>query len=655
MSGDSCEPVRAERYHRSATAGGSEQQSVVSHFLTIFQPTRPCAGGALPTRRASRGRSPGKMSAGSLRRTRVLHRAYRIGRSFRPRPSGCLPHPRGAREAGEHGFGGGEHGEAVRVGASSYDTYGRLSATYDPLSNVTASFAYPLNASHVSTDQIASITTSDGVTMDFTYDGFLKTKTTWSSAAVTGSVTWTYDDFFRPSTLQVGSSSAITFAYDADSLYTGTSSPAFTVTRDVSGSSLDGLPYSSTLGNVSDAWTYDGFGAPSSYTVKTSDGTVLYTWSGEGGDGTPVTRDSLGRVTNMLETANGETHEWTYTYDSRGRLSSATEDGATTTYGYDANGNLTSVNGSTFGTYDAQDRLITLSPPSQNTWTYSYTNNGDLTSKSSTPQTLDFTYDVSSNLRAVDITGFGGASIDYVIDGMNRRIGKSITPATGSTVKDGLLYDEQRRVVAELSSSGSVLSTFVYGLKTNVPDYMVRGGTTYRILSDWRGSVRLVLNTTETGAATIVQQIDYDAWGNVTHLVDPSCTVGGTALCFQPFGFAGGVWEPSTGVVRFGARDYDPQAGRWTQKDPTRFDALETNFYAYAADEPINNIDPTGLQTQCPKDINACFGFCDDEYEAANAHCRKLKSPASRAICFGEAVLNYGICNAECRALFPGE
>ena len=64
--------------------------------------------------------------------------------------------------------------------------------------------------------------------------------------------------------------------------------------------------------------------------------------------------------------------------------------------------------------------------------------------------------------------------------------------------------------------------------------------------------MRLVLDTTKTGAAAVVQQIDYDAWGNVTNLVDPNCTVGGTALCFHPFGFAGGLWEPSTGIARFG-------------------------------------------------------------------------------------------------------
>ena len=36
------------------------------------------------------------------------------------------------------------------------------------------------------------------------------------------------------------------------------------------------------------------------------------------------------------------------------------------------------------------------------------------------------------------------------------------------------------------------------------------------------------------------------------------------------FGFAGGIYDPDTELVRFGARDYDPRVGRWTTKDPIR-------------------------------------------------------------------------------------
>jgi RHS repeat-associated protein len=64
---------------------------------------------------------------------------------------------------------------------------------------------------------------------------------------------------------------------------------------------------------------------------------------------------------------------------------------------------------------------------------------------------------------------------------------------------------------------------------------------------------------------------------------------------FQPFGFAGGHADPDTGLVRFGARDYDPETGRWTSKDPLGFTADSPNLYTYAGNDPVNRIDPTGL------------------------------------------------------------
>ena len=111
---------------------------------------------------------------------------------------------------------------------------------------------------------------------------------------------------------------------------------------------------------------------------------------------------------------------------------------------------------------------------------------------------------------------------------------------------------------------------------------MVRGGTTYRIIKDDLGSPRLVVNAS---SGAIAQRLDYDEWGNTTE----SGTVG-----FQPFGFAGGLWDRDTNLIRFGARDYDPTTGRWTTKDLSRFDG-GLNFYGYAESDPVNLIDPTGF------------------------------------------------------------
>ena len=89
---------------------------------------------------------------------------------------------------------------------------------------------------------------------------------------------------------------------------------------------------------------------------------------------------------------------------------------------------------------------------------------------------------------------------------------------------------------------------------------------------------------TSTGA--IAEEIDYDPFGNVSNDTQPG---------FQPFGYAGGLYDQQTGLVHFGAREYDPNTGRWTAKDPILFSGGDTNLYGYVLSDPINSIDPIGL------------------------------------------------------------
>jgi len=185
-------------------------------------------------------------------------------------------------------------------------------------------------------------------------------------------------------------------------------------------------------------------------------------------------------------------------------------------------------------------------------------------------------YDVLGNLTSVTLPA--GTVIDYVTDGRNRRIGKKVN----GTLVQGFIYGDQLNPVAELDGAGNIVSRFVYGTRANVPDYMVKGGVTYRIISDHLGSPRLVVDAT-TGA--IVQRMDYDEFGNVLNDTNPG---------FQPFGFAGGLYDQDTGLVRFGARDYDPDTGRWTAKDPILFAGGDTNLYGYTLGDPVNFVDPAG-------------------------------------------------------------
>jgi RHS repeat-associated protein len=77
-----------------------------------------------------------------------------------------------------------------------------------------------------------------------------------------------------------------------------------------------------------------------------------------------------------------------------------------------------------------------------------------------------------------------------------------------------------------------------------------------------------------------------------------------TAPGFQPFGFAGGLYDLDTGLMRFGARDYDPVTGRWTAKDPIGWAGHSSNFYVYTNNDSINKFDSSGLEDD---DVNlAC-------------------------------------------------
>jgi len=165
-----------------------------------------------------------------------------------------------------------------------------------------------------------------------------------------------------------------------------------------------------------------------------------------------------------------------------------------------------------------------------------------------------YTYDGLGNLTRVVLRD--GAVIEYVIDGRSRRIGKKVCPAPCGggtpTFVQGFLYRDGLSPVAELDGSGQLVSQFVYASRAHIPDLMIRGGVVYRVLSDHLGNMRLVVNAI-TGA--IAQRIDYDALGQMTMNTNPG---------FQPFGFAGGLYDADTELTRFGARDYKPTIGRWT-------------------------------------------------------------------------------------------
>jgi len=83
----------------------------------------------------------------------------------------------------------------------------------------------------------------------------------------------------------------------------------------------------------------------------------------------------------------------------------------------------------------------------------------------------------------------------------------------------------------------------------------------------------------------VVQRMDYDEYGVV--LTD-------TAPGFQPFGFAGGMYDKNTTYIKLGQRDYSPVFGKWTRKEPIPFiDGVNT--FTYSLNSPVSIFDISGL------------------------------------------------------------
>lgn len=381
-----------------------------------------------------------------------------------------------------------------------------------------------------------------------------------------GTYTATYNSLEQLSSQSIalsGTTATMNYTYDDDELLE--SAGDLTVTRGSASGRID----STALGSVTDAWTYNSYGELTGYSASYGT-TPLMSYT--------LTRDLLGRVDTLSETVQGTSSYYQYAYDSSGRLTTVDKGSAAySSYTYDDNSNRTygtTSNVAFTAVVDAQDRLTDY-----NLFDYAYSDNGELQSKVNTltTETTTYVYDVLGNLKSVTLPSTD--VITYQPDGYGRRIVRKLN----GTVTSKYMYNGSQ-LIAELNSSNGLKAAFIYGTKRHVPDYMIAAsGAKYRIVTDHLGSVRLVVKVSD---GSIAQVLEYNDLGRVMTDTNPG---------FQPFGFAGGLYDSDAKLVKFGARDYDPETGRWTSKDPILFRGGDTNLYGYVMNDPINFIDPTGL------------------------------------------------------------
>lgn len=432
---------------------------------------------------------------------------------------------------------------------------GSVSLSYDP-----------------NTKQLASLQTNDGIATGFEYVGPLKTKELTSSALGSHSLNLEYANNMTLSSLSLNSRSglerAVAIAYDRDQRPIQIGDERFLF------DSQSGLLKASSLGVVSQNLNYNSFGEQTVDTYKVGSKQI---YSAE------MVRNALGQITQRTEVVNGKKIRFDFAYDNLSRLTSAKTNGLPVlSYSYDANGNRVSA-GALFGLikikekYDEQDRLISMGDV-----TYSYDAMGNRIKKSipvNRKKSNDTVYSYNSFGQLKSVTLPNGKQIEYLIDGSGRRIGKRVN---GKLVQ-GFIYQSQTQIAAETDGNGKVVKRFIYGQKPNVPDYMVTKDGTFRLITDQVGTLRMIVDVSK---GKIVDESISTPFGEITL----DCKKFPT-----PFGFAGGLYDRDTGLVHLGAREYDPQVGRWISKDPILFQGGDTNLYNYVLNDPVNFIDPNGL------------------------------------------------------------
>ena len=436
---------------------------------------------------------------------------------------------------------------------ADYDSAGRLVS----VGNATAS----VQRQYVGgTDLVASVVRADASgsqSLAYSYDGHLLTGMHASGAV---DQTWSYRWGAGMKLVGVtrGAEAETPLEYDRDNLLVRYG--PFAITRDA-----NGFETLRSDGTGASSWTYDGAGRWSQ-TKESVGGAEAYRCD--------LTRNEVGQVVRKVEQLGGDQTVHEYAYDVDGRLAEVRTDGAVTeTYAYDARGNRLSVQKAgqpaVNAEFDVCDAITSQGPTS-----YLYDRVGSLVKRGNEA----FQRSPFGELLRADLAS---GVVSYQYDGYGRRVLRH--DGSGDYLFEYGYPMIPWRITGTVDSSG-VRTDYYYDGAGRLCA-LERTGMRYYVAADQVGSPRLVVDP----AGQIVKRVDYDAWGNV--LADSNTEFD------LPFGFAGGIVDAATGFVLFGVREYDPETGRFTTRDPAGFGGGQLNVYLYCHADPVNWVDPSGLES----------------------------------------------------------
>ncbi len=324
----------------------------------------------------------------------------------------------------------------------------------------------------------------------------------------------------------------------------------------------------------------------------------LLSWSAPGHQYEYLERDAAGRLTFERDSTATAATAFAYEHDALGRLTAMAKSTgglpAVEAYTHDPLGNLLTRTATT-GVGDLvyqrdpadPDRMCRIAPPGSGSGCqFRYDGAGNVESDRSGPVERRFEYDPGQRIRRIT----RGTSEVRLRHGPVGRILTEVRTPFGN--RQAWHFG----LVEERWSPGSVVHVErkipgPLGVNVSLRTEIASGGppthTTIYAHGDGRANREF---TGDNGA--IVQSATYGTYGQTT------TTASGAPVTQTDDLWNSGDNLPEVGLVLLGPRAYDPNLGRFMQRDPisVALRASSANPYAFAFSNPVDFADPTGLQ-----------------------------------------------------------